>query len=140
MLISQMERYYKWEKIPSTIFYKNLCFLLGLKRNLWGKAFSSGKTKTNLNFVIKLAERSNHSFSFYLLNHIFQISVLFKNVIIEYIEFNWLCKRMKNVRNSQAVILVLNWVKHSFSLWVLISSLKIGKTCCKPEKLIKKYL
>ena len=34
---------------------------------------------------------------------------------------NWLCKHMKKVRNSQAAILVLNWVNHSFSLWVSLS-------------------
>ena len=28
---------------------------------------------------------------------------------------------MKKVRSSQAAILVLNWVKHSFSLWVFLS-------------------
>ena len=37
---------------------------------------------------------------------------------------NWLCKHMKKVRSSQgqAAILVLNCVKHSFSLWVSLKN------------------
>ena len=31
---------------------------------------------------------------------------------------NWLCKHIKKVRSSQPAILVLNWMKHSLSLWV----------------------
>ena len=40
-------------------------------------------------------------------------------MIMECIELNWLCKHMKEVRSSQASIFVINWVKHSFSPWVL---------------------
>ena len=32
-------------------------------------------------------------------------------------ELNWLGKHMKKIRSGQAIIFVLNWVKHSFSLW-----------------------
>ena len=39
-------------------------------------------------------------------------------VIMECIELKWLCKHMKKVRNNHAPILVLNWVKHIFALWV----------------------
>ena len=42
-------------------------------------------------------------------------------MIIEYIEPNWLCKHMRRVRSSQEALLVLNWVKHSFSLWVSLT-------------------
>ena len=53
-------------------------FLLVLKWNLSGNAFSSVKTKTNSNIIVKLAERTNHSFllSAYFMNHL-QTSVLF---------------------------------------------------------------
>ena len=34
------------------------------------------------------------------------------------IELNWLCKHMRKFRSNQSVIFVLNWEKHSFSLWV----------------------
>ena len=44
----------------------------------------------------------------YLMNHIFQTSVL----IMECIERNWLCKHIKKIRSSQPAIPVLNWVKH----------------------------
>ena len=42
-----------------------------------------------------------------LLNHIFQTSVL----IMECMELNWLCKRIKKIRSNQAAIPVLNWMK-----------------------------
>ena len=41
------------------------------------KAFSSVKTKTKPNFAVKLAGRSNRSFSNCWINHFFQTSVLF---------------------------------------------------------------
>ena len=44
---------------------------------------------------------------------------------MEYIELNWLCKHLKKVRGIQAAILVLNWVKHSFSLWISLNSLTL---------------
>ena len=42
-------------------------------------------------------------------------------MIIECIELNWLCKHMEKGRSCQAEILVLNCVKHSFSLWVTLT-------------------
>ena len=41
---------------------------------------------------------------------------------MEYIELNWLCKHIKKIRSSQPTILVLNWIKHGFSLWVSFKS------------------
>ena len=35
-------------------------------------------------------------------------------------ELNWLYKLMKKVRSSQPAILVLNWIEHSYFLWVLL--------------------
>ena len=35
-------------------------------------------------------------------------------IIMECIELSWLCKHMKEVRSSQAAVLVLNWVKQFF--------------------------
>ena len=49
-------------------------------------------------------------------------------------ELNWLCKHIKKVRSSQAAILVLNWVKHSFPLCVS-SRLYKAQTGQKTEKL-----
>ena len=71
-----------------------MLFLLVLKWSLKVKVFSCGKTKTNSNFPVKLAERSNHLFSAYLINH------------LECIELNWLWKQMKKFRSSQAPILI----------------------------------
>ena len=42
---------------------------------------------------------------------------------MECIKKNWLCKHMKKVRSSQAASLVLNWVKHSFSLRISLTIL-----------------
>ena len=42
-------------------------------------------------------------------------------VIVECIELSWLSIYLEKVRSSQAVIVVLNWVKCSFSLWVSLT-------------------
>ena len=55
------------------------------------------------------------------MNHIFQTSVILMRVM-EYIERNWLCKHMKKVKSNQEAILVLEWVKHSFSLWISLKA------------------
>ena len=47
-------------------------------------------------------------------------------VIIECTKLNWLCKHMKMVRSSQVAIIVLNWVKQSFSLWVSLKFIKVS--------------
>ena len=49
----------------------------GFKMKPLKKAFSCVKTKANSNFAVKLAERSNSSVFVYLMNHLFQASVLF---------------------------------------------------------------
>ena len=54
--------------------------------------------------------------SYYKMRRLLKIAT--EHMIMEYIGCNWLCKQIKKVRSSQAVILVLNWVKYSFSLWV----------------------
>ena len=38
------------------------------------------------------------------------------------IELDWLRKHMKMIRSSQPAILILNWIIHSFVLWVSLSS------------------
>ena len=85
-----------------------MLFLLAWKWNLWEKAFSSVKTKTNPNFAVNLLKWTTIHFYCLFENHIFQTSV----VIIECKELNWLCKHMKKIRISQPAIPVLNWVKH----------------------------
>ena len=70
----------KWKavlKMPVTVFLEEpMLFVFPLKGNLSEKAFSCVKEKTISNFEVKLAERSSHSFSVYLMNQIFQTSVL----------------------------------------------------------------
>ena len=57
-------------------------------------------------------------FTVYLMNHIFQTPVFLRPDNGKYNGPNWLCKHIKKVRSSHPAILVLNWIKHSFSLWV----------------------
>ena len=40
------------------------------------------------------------------------------------IELTRLCKDRKRMRTSQTAILVLNWVKHSFCLWISLKEFK----------------
>ena len=44
---------------------------------------------------------------------------------MECVELNWLCEHMKKVRNSLAVILILNWAKQSVSLWLSLKHQKL---------------
>ena len=78
MPISQTEGYF--ENTYHRFLEEHMLFLLALKWNLKENAFSSVKTKTNPNFALKLAGRSNRSFLlFYLIkkmDHVFQRSVL----------------------------------------------------------------
>ena len=86
------------------------------------KPFSSVKTKTNPNFCRKTCWKEQpFIFTVYLIKHIFLRYVLLIRVMA-CIELNWLYKNIKKVGSSQAVILVLNWVKHGFSLWVSSTS------------------
>ena len=100
MLISQMEGYFE-----NPILKEPMLFLLALKWNLYKKAFSCVKTKTN--FCCKPcwnAERSNHSF---LSNWwITFFKHLYSLIMWQYksIEINWLCKHRKKVISSQACI------------------------------------
>ena len=45
-------------------------------------------------------------------------------MIIDSIELTQLCKDRKRMRTSQTAILVLNWVKHSFCLWISLKEFK----------------
>ena len=78
-------------KIPSIVFRRTYVLPVGFKMKLPRKAFSCVKTKKKAksNFAVKVAERSNHSFSFYLMVHFFQTSIFFKYVTMEYIELNY---------------------------------------------------
>ena len=49
-------------KIHSTAFKRAYALLVGFKTKSYEKTISSFKTKTNPNFAVKPAERSNHSF------------------------------------------------------------------------------
>ena len=107
-----------------------MLFLLALKWNLWEKAFSNVKTKTNPNFAVKLAGRSNHLFLLSIWWITFQTFLLLMRDIQCIIELNWLCEHIKKIdcvikyqkgQKQPTVILVLNWIKHSFSLGVSLS-------------------
>ena len=52
------------------------------------------------------------------MNNIFQTPVLLIRVIECIKELNWLFKHLKKVRSSQPAILVLSWIKNTFSLRV----------------------
>ena len=72
MRISETEGYF--ESLWCRFVEEPMLFLLVLKYNLSEKGFSCVKTKTNSNFAVKVSERSNRSFSVYLIN---KTSVLF---------------------------------------------------------------
>ena len=73
--ISQTEGYFE---NPKYRFLEKLkTFLLALTWNLEDKAFSCAMTKTNSDFVVKVLERNNHSFSVYLTNHLVKRSILY---------------------------------------------------------------
>ena len=93
------------------------------------KAFSNVKVKTSPSFAVKLAERSNHSFllSIWWITFFKHLYSLIR--VMEYIELNWLCKYLKKMRSSQTVILVLNWVKQSSSLWVSLKWKTFKRIC-----------
>ena len=74
-----------------------MLFLLALKWNLWEKAFSNVKTKTNPNFAVKLAGRSNHLFLLSIWWITFQTFLLLMRVIQCIIELNWLCEHIKKI-------------------------------------------
>ena len=66
-----------WKSLA--LFFRRIYALpVGCKMKPLRNALSSVKKKTNPNFAVKLAERSNHSFLLSIwMNHIFQASVLF---------------------------------------------------------------
>ena len=81
-------------------------------------SFSCVKTKTN-KFCRKTCWKEQpFIFTVYLMNHLFQTAVFIKCDNGMYnIELNSFCKNTKKLRSSQAAVLLLNWIKHSFSLW-----------------------
>ena len=64
-------------KVLCTVFRGTYALPGGLIMKSLRKAFSCVKAKDNSNFAVKLVERSNRSFSVYMMNHFFQTSVLF---------------------------------------------------------------
>ena len=61
---------------------------------------------------------------------------------MEPIELNWLYKHTKNVSSSQAAILVQNWIKYSFSLWLSLKDLVLFDICAREicQKVVYKHL
>ena len=66
MPILQTDGYFENQR--HHLLEESVLFLLPL-------TFSFAETKANLNFSVKLAERSNHSFSTHPMNYLFQTSV-----------------------------------------------------------------
>ena len=57
-------------KIPIVIFGRTYALSVGFKMKSLKQEFSCVKTKTKSNFAVEIGERSNHSFSIYLMNHL----------------------------------------------------------------------
>ena len=70
-------RFSFFRKFISISLLKEPLLSVGFKIKPVRKRFSCVKTKTNSNFALKPAERSNRPFSDYLMNHLFQTPVLF---------------------------------------------------------------
>ena len=110
----------KWRvilKIPN--LKEPMLFLLALKWNLYEKAFSCVKTKTN--FCCKPcwnAERSNHSFlsnwwiTFF--KHLYSL-IMWQYNVLKLIDCVNIAKRSGAAKLIFQWILVLNWVKQCFS-------------------------
>ena len=58
-------------------------------------------------------------FTVYLMNQIFQTSLLLIRDNGCLIELNYLCKHIKKIRCSQSVILVMNWIKQFFPVSIV---------------------
>ena len=59
------------------VFRRTYAPSVGFKKKPLRQRFSCVKEKINSNFAVKLAERSNRSFSVYLMNHLFQAFAFF---------------------------------------------------------------
>ena len=95
-------------KIPYTVF-QNLCSFRWLENETsTEKRFPVLRQKLIQILPWTCWKKQPSIFTVYLMNHIFQTSVL----IMECIELNWLRKHMKKIRSSKPAIPVLNWVKH----------------------------
>ena len=99
MPICQTEVYVEW------ILEEFILFLLALKWSPKKEHFPVLKQKTSSNFAVKFSEKNNRLFSFYLMNNLFQIFVLFnmwqcnlKNLIVWSFEKGQ--KQPKNVAES----------------------------------------
>ena len=97
-------------------------------------SFLNPNSRFKTNFAVKPAERSNHLFllSIWWIIFLKHLHTLISHNRI-YIELNWLCKHTKKVRSSQGIILVMNWVKHSFSLWVSFKELTGNHFCVRTK-------
>ena len=51
--------------------------------------------------------------------------------------FNWLCKHIKKVSSSQAAILLLNWLKHTFSPWVSLKHRRSHWRCSERKGVVR---
>ena len=106
-------------KISSTFFRRTFTLSVDFEMKPL-KAVSCFKTKSNPNFAVRLAERSNHSFLlsiWWITFFKYLCSLVHDNGI-----FRPLCKHIKKIRSSQAAILVLNWLKNSSSFWVSLTN------------------
>ena len=106
-----------WKSLVA-FFRRTYALSVGFKmKRLRKSAFQCYKTKTSPSFAVKPVKRYRHLFLLSIawitfFKHLY--SLIRDNRV--YIKLNWLCKHTKN--DSQAVIIILNWAKHSFSLLI----------------------
>ena len=110
-------------KSPAPFYRITHALSVGIKMKTLKKAFSNVNTKTNLNFAVKLAESSNHSFLLSIWWIIFLKHLYSLIHAMECKELNSLCKHMKKVRGSQEAIFVLNWEWNVLNYWIFPTSI-----------------
>ena len=101
MSISQMEGYFE---ILSTKFLQNLCSFCWLWNETSKKSFFPCYDKNHLKFCRKSCRKEQTSIFCLIDGSPFSNTFTLLHVIMEFIEFNSMCKYMKKIRSSQASI------------------------------------
>ena len=123
----------KWR----AILKETMLFLLAFKSNLYEKAFSCVKRRTNCcRKPCWNAERSNHLF---LSNWWIKFFKHWYSLIMwQYnIEVNWLCEHRKKVRNSQACISINSCTELSKTKFFLYFPLSHSKYSLEPQHFLR---
>ena len=108
-----------WKKLSQPQFYKELNRKIAFFEGWSCFKFNNLRLPlgTNLKFYISVAKGLKLKVRKFwgLIPTFVEVTYVMEECIIK---LNWLYKHMKKVRSSQPPILVLNWIKHGFSLWV----------------------